>query len=69
MYERGEQYATYPVTRVSMSPMTHILNVRHGISGSSMFDTDALTSGKGLSSSSIASKSNSILQAWSVSYA
>ena len=36
--------------------------VNAGMSGSSMLDTDALTSGKGLSSSSIASRSNSILR-------
>lgn len=36
--------------------------VKAGISGSSILDTDARTSGKGLSSSSIASKSNSILE-------
>lgn len=44
-----------------MSPTSHIRKVIAGMSGSSTFDTDALTSGYGLSSSSIASKSNSIL--------
>jgi hypothetical protein len=46
----------------SSSPTVHIRRVKAGISGSSMLDTDARTSGKGLSSSSIASKSNSILE-------
>lgn len=41
--------------------MNHIRTVRAGISGSSMFDTDARTSANGLSSSSTASRSNSIL--------
>ena len=41
--------------------MNHIRGVIAGISGSSIFDTDARTSGYGLSSSSSASKSNSIL--------
>lgn len=45
----------------SNNPTIHIRMVKAGISGSSMLDTDARTSGKGLSSSSIASKSNSIL--------
>ena len=44
------------------NPTNHILIVIAGISGSSIFDTDARTSGNGLSSSSIASKSNSILE-------
>jgi len=44
-----------------MSPTSHIRKVIAGMSGSSTFDTDALTSGYGLSSSSIASRSNSIL--------
>lgn len=45
----------------SSSPTIHIRMVKAGISGSSMLDTEARTSGNGLSSSSIASKSNSIL--------
>ena len=46
----------------SKSPTNHIRIVIAGISGSSIFETDALTSGNGESSSSIASKSNSILE-------
>jgi len=44
------------------NPTNHILIVIAGISGSSIFDTEARTSGNGLSSSSIASKSKSILE-------
>lgn len=44
-------------------PINHIRMVRAGISGSSILDTEARTSGKGESSSSMASKSNSILHA------
>jgi hypothetical protein len=43
-------------------PINHIRAVIAGISGSSILDTEARTSGNGLSSSSIASKSNSILE-------
>ena len=46
----------------SNKPTNHIRIVKAGISGSSIFDTEARTSGYGLSSSSIASKSNSILE-------
>ena len=49
------------LTMQSNSPTNHIRIVNAGISGSSTLDTDARTSGNGLSSSSIASKSNSIL--------
>ena len=52
---------THAVINTSSIPINHIRIVRHGISGSSIFDTEARTSGNGLSSSSIASKSNSIL--------
>jgi hypothetical protein len=45
----------------SNKPTNHIRIVKAGISGSSILDTEARTSGYGLSSSSIASKSNSIL--------
>ena len=51
----------------SSSPTNHIRMVIAGMSGSSMFDTEARTSGNGLSSSSIASKSNSILEVERVS--
>jgi predicted nucleic acid-binding Zn ribbon protein len=44
------------------SPTNHIRKVMVGMSGSSMFDTDARTSGYGLSSSSTASKSKPILR-------
>lgn len=40
--------------------MIHMRRVMTGISGSSIFETEARTSGKGLSSSLTASKSNSI---------
>ena len=43
------------------NPMTHILNVSAGISGSSTLDTDARSSGQGKSSSSTASKSDPVL--------
>ena len=43
------------------NPMTHILNVSAGISGSSTLDTDARSSGQGESSSSTASKSDPVL--------
>ena len=46
----------------SNKPTNHIRIVIAGISGSSILDTEARTSGYGLSSSSIASKSNSILE-------
>ena len=52
---------TYPAIMHSKRPMSHMRSVRTGISGSSMFETDARTSGNGLSSSLMASKSNSIL--------
>ena len=51
----------YPAARVSTNPIDHILSVIAGISVSSIFETDARTSGYGLSSSS-SSKGNSILQ-------
>ena len=50
------------------NPTTHMRNVRQGISGSSIFDTDARTSAYGLSSSSMPSKSNSILKYGDVSF-
>ncbi|KAI0758498.1 hypothetical protein BD413DRAFT_599570 [Trametes elegans] len=51
-----------PAASVRRSPRNHIRRVVAGISGSSMLDTDARTSGNGLSSSSSTwSKSNSIL--------
>ena len=53
---------TNPPIIQSTRPMTHIRKVITGISGSSMLETDARTSGKGLSSSLTASKSNSILE-------
>ncbi len=59
--ERAYSGKTYPAASVSVSPITHIRGVIAGISGSSIFDTDARTSGYGLSSSSSPSKSNSIL--------
>ena len=46
----------------SNKPTNHMRTVIAGISGSSMLETEARTSGYGLSSSSIASKSNSILE-------
>jgi hypothetical protein len=57
----GVGRGTYLLIMQSNSPTNHIRMVKAGISGSSMLDTDARTSGNGLSSSSIASKSNSIL--------
>jgi len=47
----------------SNNPTNHIRIVSAGMSWSSIFDTDARTSGYGESSSSIVSKSNSILDA------
>ena len=52
---------THPPVIHKNRPTNHILIVIAGISGSSIFETEARTSGKGLSSSSIASRSNSIL--------
>jgi hypothetical protein len=46
----------------SNKPTNHMRIVIAGISGSSMLETEARTSGYGLSSSSMASKSNSILE-------
>jgi hypothetical protein len=43
-------------------PTSHIRIVRTGMSGSSMFETEARTSGYGLSSSWTVSKSNFILR-------
>ena len=43
------------------NPMTHILNVSAGISGSSTLDTETRSSGQGESSSSTASKSDPVL--------
>ena len=51
----------HPPKEQRIRPTNHMRIVNAGMSGSSMLDTDALTSGKGLSSSSIASRSNSIL--------
>ena len=51
-----------PPKEQRIRPMNHMQIVNAGMSGSSMLDTDALTSGKGLSSSLIASRSNSILR-------
>ena len=55
---------THLLIMQSDKPTNHIRIVRVGISGSSMLETEARTSGKGLSSSSIPSKSNSILEVW-----
>lgn len=54
---------SYAATRQRARPTTHIRNVIAGISGSSIFETEARTSGNGLSSSSSpkVSKSNPIL--------
>ena len=52
----------HPPTEQRSRPTNHMRIVSAGMSGSSMLDTEALTSGKGLSSSSIASRSNSILR-------
>ena len=51
----------HPPKEQRSRPTNHMRIVNAGMSGSSMLDTDALTSGNGLSSSSIASRSNSIL--------
>ena len=55
---------TYAAMKQRTRPMTHIRNVIAGISGSSILETDARTSGNGLSSSSSpkVSKSKPILQ-------
>ena len=63
--ERSERTNLAVMQRAS--PMTHMRMVIAGISGSSMLDTEARTSGKGLSSSSTASRSNSILRGGAVS--
>ena len=60
--EKENRTTTHLLAIHNINPTNHILIVIAGISGSSMFDTDARTSGNGLSSSSIASKSNSILE-------
>jgi hypothetical protein len=59
--ERNKNGVTYPPAMHKSNPMIHILMVSAGISGSSMLETEALTSGYRLSSSSMALRSNSIL--------
>lgn len=58
MFARKDNYL---LVMQSNKPTNHMRIVSAGMSGSSTFDTDARTSGYGESSSSIASKSNSIL--------
>jgi hypothetical protein len=48
---RQEEGGTYLPREESIRPMTHIRMVRAGMSGSSMLETEARTSGYGLSSS------------------
>ena len=62
-----ETKKTYVLVIQSNRPTNHIRIVIAGMSGSSILDTEARTSGYGLSSSSMASKSNSILEVGVVS--
>ena len=62
IYIKKKKGLSYPPHVHRNRPINHIRIVMAGISGSSMLDTEALTSGYGLSSSSIASRSSSILR-------
>jgi len=57
-----EEEETHLAVKERRRPMSHIRRVSTGMSGSSMFETEARTSGYGLSSSWRVSKSNFILR-------
>ena len=58
----AEKKNAHPPTEQRNMPRNHMRNVIAHMLGSSLLDTEALTSGKGLSSCSIATKLTSILR-------